>query len=133
MHDEMNRTSLQKEVLDQFHMNASCMVTLSCLNYIMKFKRCYSNVNLHGRLESLQTSLIDLTWLMIVNTTSIANSNLNSTKVKFFKVQNNWSIVHNFVKMSWTPTLGPLINIWHQFYCNEKFLQTSLDNQGYLK
>jgi hypothetical protein len=39
MHDEMNSVSSQIEVLDQFHMNVSCMVSLSCLKYSMKFER----------------------------------------------------------------------------------------------
>jgi hypothetical protein len=41
--------------------------------------------NLHGQLESLQTSLVDLAWLMIVSTTSVTNFS-KSTKVKFIKV-----------------------------------------------
>ncbi len=57
MHNEMNSTSLQIKVLDQFHMNASCMVTLSCLKYNMKFRRCCSNVNLHG-----WSHMVDDSW-----------------------------------------------------------------------
>ncbi len=74
MHDKMNTTSSQIKVLDQFQMNASCMVTLSCLKYSTKFERHCFSVNLHGRLESLQTSLVNLAWLMIFGTTSVANS-----------------------------------------------------------
>jgi hypothetical protein len=74
MHDEMNIISSQIEILDQFYMNASCMVTLSCLKYSMKFKRHCFSVNLHGLPKGLQTSLVNLAWLMIFGTTSVANS-----------------------------------------------------------
>jgi len=60
MHDKMNNASSRIEVLNQFHMNVSCMVTLSYLKYSMKFKRYCFGVNLHGQSESLQTSLVDL-------------------------------------------------------------------------
>jgi len=64
MHDKMNITSSQIEILDQFHMNASCMVTLSCLKYSTKFKRHCFSVNLHGRPKSLQTSSVNLARLL---------------------------------------------------------------------
>jgi hypothetical protein len=74
MHDEMNTTSSQIKVFDQFHMNVSCMVTLSCLKYSVKFKRHCFSFNLHVQPESLQTSLVNLAWLMIFGTTSVTNS-----------------------------------------------------------
>ncbi len=74
LHDDMNTTSSQIKVLDQFHMNVLCMVTLSCFKYSTKFERHCFSVNLHGRLESLQTSLVNRAWLMIFGTTSVANS-----------------------------------------------------------
>lgn len=105
MHDEMNSASLQIEALDQFHMNASCMVTLCCLRCSVKFERRCFGIHLHGQLKSLWTSLIDLIWLMIVDTMSITNSS-NLAKVKFVKVQNNLGVVRNVAKMSQTPTFG---------------------------
>jgi hypothetical protein len=92
MHDEMNSESSQIETLDQFHMNASCMVTLSCLRCSMKFKRRCFGIHLHGQSKSLWTSLVDLAWLMIINIMNVTNFS-NLAKVKFVKVQNNLSVV----------------------------------------
>ncbi len=61
MHDKMNTTSSQIKVLDQFHMNASCMVTLSCLKYSTKFERHCFSVNLHGR----PLKAYKLLWLIL--------------------------------------------------------------------
>jgi len=74
MHDEMNIRSSQIEIFYQFHMNASCMVTLSCLKYSRKFKTHCFSVNVHGLPKGLQTSSVNLAWLMIFGTTSVANS-----------------------------------------------------------
>ncbi len=74
MQGKMNSASSQIEVLNQFHMNVSCMVTLSCLKYSMKFKRHCFGVNLHGWPKSFPTSLVDLAWLMIFGTTTVINS-----------------------------------------------------------
>ncbi len=52
LHKEMKIVSLHTKNLKQFHMNASCMVTLSCSTYRMKFKRCCSSVNFNGQLEN---------------------------------------------------------------------------------
>jgi hypothetical protein len=109
MHEKMNSASLQIEVLNQFHMNVSCMVTLSCLKYSMKFKRHCFGVNLHGQSESLQTSLVDLAWLMIFGTTIVVNSS-NLVKVKFVNVLNNLGVVCNVARMPKLQHLGLLTN-----------------------
>jgi hypothetical protein len=63
--------------------------------------------NLHYQSKSLQTSLVDLAWLMIVGTTSVTNSS-NSAKVKFIKVQINSCVMHSVAKMSQVSTFGSM-------------------------
>jgi hypothetical protein len=105
MHNEMNSASSQTEALDQFHMNVSCMVTLSCSRCSMKFERHCFGIHLHDQLKNPWTSLVDLAWLMIIDIMNVINFS-NLTKMKFFKVQNNLNVVRNVAKMSRTPTFG---------------------------
>ncbi len=55
----------------------------------------------------MSTYMVDLTWLMIVGTTSTTNF-LKLTKVKFFKVWNNLGVVCSVVRMSPTLTFGSI-------------------------
>jgi hypothetical protein len=49
--------------------------------------------------NAYEPSLVDLAWLMIIDTMSITNSS-NLAKVKFIKVRNNLSVVRSVAKMS---------------------------------
>jgi len=63
--------------------------------------------NLHGQSENLQTSLVDLAWLMIVGIASNTNSS-KSAKMKFIKIQNNLGVMHSVARMSQIPTFGSM-------------------------
>jgi hypothetical protein len=100
LHNEMKIVSLCTKNFKQFHMNVSCMVTLSCSKYKMKFKRRYYGVNFHGQLKITQC----FTWLTILGMTNIANF-LNSVNVKLVKVWNN----PNVISTSQTPIVKSTI------------------------
>jgi len=63
--------------------------------------------NLHGQSENLQTSLVDLAWLMIVGIASNTNSS-KSAKMQFIKIQNNLGVMHSVARMSQIPTFGSM-------------------------
>ncbi len=56
-HDAMNNASSHSADLNQFHMNASYLVTLSCFTQRMKLRRHYLGVNLDGLFDTTSTSL----------------------------------------------------------------------------
>ncbi len=63
LHNEMKIVSSHTKNLKQFHMNASCMITLSCSRYRMKFKRCCCDVNFHGQLKNhTMFHMVDNSW-----------------------------------------------------------------------
>jgi hypothetical protein len=99
MQDEIKMTSSFITIFLQFHRNASYLVTLLCLIYNMKLRKHCSGVNLDGRLEMWCGSQVDLTWPMMVETTSCTNS----VKLKLVKHLNKPCLV---AKMSCTPVLG---------------------------
>jgi hypothetical protein len=66
MQDEMKKTSSHIELLAQFHMKKSYVVTLSCLKKKTKFRNHCSRLSFDGLLETVGVSLIDYAWDMIV-------------------------------------------------------------------
>jgi len=56
MHDAMKSASSHNVNFDQFHIKASCMVTLSCFIYRMKFKRFCEGDNFVDLLKQIKVS-----------------------------------------------------------------------------
>jgi hypothetical protein len=56
MHDVMNDVSSHNVDLNQFHMDASYLMTLSCFMWRLKFKIFYLGVNFNGLLDTINTS-----------------------------------------------------------------------------
>jgi hypothetical protein len=56
IHDAMNNASSHNADLDQFHMNVSYLMTLSCFMYKMKLNRSCLGVNLDGLPYIISTS-----------------------------------------------------------------------------
>jgi hypothetical protein len=52
----MKSASSHNVDLNQFHIKPSCMVTLSCFMYCMKFKRLYEGDNFVNLLEQIEVS-----------------------------------------------------------------------------
>jgi hypothetical protein len=104
MHDAIKMPSSFITLLLQFHRNASYLVTLLCFIYNMKLSKRYSEVNLDDHSEMWCGSMVDLTWPMMVGTTSCANSS-NSIKLKLVKDLNKLGITRMVVKMFHTPML----------------------------
>jgi hypothetical protein len=56
MHDVMNDASSHNADLNQFHMDVSYLMTLSCFMWRLKFKIFYLGVNFNGLLDIINTS-----------------------------------------------------------------------------
>jgi hypothetical protein len=56
MHDVMNNASSHNANLNQVHMIASYLMTLSCFMWRLKLKICYLDVNFNGLLDTTNTS-----------------------------------------------------------------------------
>jgi hypothetical protein len=56
MHDAMKGASSHHVNFDQFHIKASCIMTLSCFMYRMKFKRCCEGENFVDLTEKIEVS-----------------------------------------------------------------------------
>jgi hypothetical protein len=86
MHDVMNDASSHNADLDQFHMDASYLMTFSCFMWRLKFKIFYLGVNFNGLLDRINTSFsfmqdkkkIDLKFLTLkLNPKIFKNQNHN--------------------------------------------------------
>ncbi len=88
-------------------MKASYLITLSCFMYKMKLNKRYSEVK-NGCPKMQCDSLVNFTWIIMIKTTSYANSS-NSSIVKLVRVLNTSHVVHMVAKTSCTPILR-LIN-----------------------
>jgi len=73
MQNAINMSSSFIAFLFQFHMHASYLITLLCFMNKMKLSKCCSIAILVGRQKVRCDSPVDLTWLIMVRTTSCAN------------------------------------------------------------
>ncbi len=104
MQDAIKMPSSFIALLFQLHRNASYLVMLLCFIYNMKWNKCCSRVNLDGCPKMWCGSLDDLTWPMMLGTTSCANSS-NLVKLKLVKDLNKPGVAHMVVKTSRLPML----------------------------
>ncbi len=104
MQDVITMPSSFIALLLQFHTKASYLITLSCFMNKLKLSKHYFKANLDGRPIVHYGSLVDLTWLIMVGTTSCANFS-NSPKVKLVRELNKPSVARMVTRMSCTLTL----------------------------
>ncbi len=76
-------------------------MTLLCFMYRMKLSKCYYGRNLNEHARTWWCSAMDLTWLIMVGTTSFAKIS-NSTKVKLVRLLKKHGMACMVIKTSHT-------------------------------
>lgn len=90
------------ELLDQFHIKESHLVTLSCFMNKINFRSLCRRFSFDGLLVTRESPLVDHTCEMMVGTTIHASSS-NYVVVKFVKFLNNVRLAYITANTSETP------------------------------